>query len=112
MIESGNAEQLGAERRGWMLGHFLPGGSPLHSEAVEVKWARHAAGECREAWTAKPGVLSISILVRGHFVLEFAGRRVELAREGDFAYWSGEERHTWRAVEESVIVTVRWPSVG
>ncbi len=112
MIETGNAGELGEARHGWFLGHFLSENDVLHSRDVEIKWAHHRAGERRDEWTEKPGVLSLSILVRGRFTLMFEDREVPLRREGDFAYWEGQDRHTWRCEEDSVIVTVRWPSVG
>jgi hypothetical protein len=35
---------------------------------------------------------------------------VLLARQGDYLVFHATA-HTWRAEEESVVVTVRWPSV-
>lgn len=36
---TGNAYDDGAERRGWLIGHFIdPETSPLHSTDVEIKW--------------------------------------------------------------------------
>lgn len=80
----------------------------LHSRKVELKWAHHGAGESRDAWAEGSGDNSISILVRGRFVIVFEDREVLLENEGDFVLWSGEERHTWRAEEDSTIITVRW----
>lgn len=110
MVETGNANEAGAARGGWILGHFLPEGSPLHSRDVEVKWARHRAGERRPQWAEASGGSTISILVRGRFVVEFEGREAVLEREGDYALWDGTERHTWRCDADATIVTVRWPS--
>lgn len=106
----GNAADLGRERRGWFLGHFMPGGMPLHSEEVEIKWAEHKAGEERGSWTVSASAHTISILLRGRFVLLFADGERTLEREGDFVYWKPGVEHGWRVEEDTTILTVRWPS--
>jgi len=110
-FQIGNAADEGEARRGWLLGHFAEPDSALHSTDVEVKWAHHLAGERREAVSSRSAARTLSILVRGRFVLEFSGKEVVLAREGDYALWDGAEPHAWRCEEDSLIVTVRWPSV-
>lgn len=110
MIETGNAADLGAARGGWMLGHFMPTDSPLRSDDVEVKWANHRAGDRRGQWAPLSSASTLSILVRGRFVVEFREREVVLEREGDFVFWDGAEPHSWRCEADCTIVTVRWPS--
>ena len=34
-----------------------------------------------------------------------------LTREGDYAVWGPAIDHTWEALDDSVVVSVRWPSV-
>ncbi|GAB0494382.1 hypothetical protein MMPV_005675 [Pyropia vietnamensis] len=41
-----------------------------------------------------------------------AGRVVDLVNEGDYVLWAPGVAHTWVAVEDSAVVTVRWPSLG
>lgn len=110
MIQTGNAADVGAERGGWILGHFMPAESPLRSDDVEVKWANHRAGDRRGQWAPLSSASTLSILVRGRFVLEFHAREVVLEREGDFVFWDGAEPHSWRCESDSVVATVRWPS--
>ncbi len=109
MIASGNASDEGKTRGGWFLGSFIPD-APLHREGIEIKWANHRAGESRAEWSPGDEATTISILVRGRFVLEFEDREIVLAREGDYAFWDPHTPHTWRCEEDSTIVTVRWPS--
>lgn len=108
-IRTGNAEDLGREHRGWLLGHFIEEASAFHTRGVEVKWARHSSGERRDEWTSS-NATTISILVSGRFALVFEDGERLLARPGDFAFWDPGVKHTWRAEKESVIATVRWPS--
>lgn len=112
-IAAGNAASEGMPRGGWFLGHFIPETSPLlHSDRVEVKWATHAAGDERSEWAANERAATLSILVRGRFLICFADRRIILDREGDYALWAPGVPHTWRCEEESTIVTLRWPSLA
>ncbi len=109
----GNALEDGASHGGWMLGHFIPPDESLRSTGdVEVKWARHDAGDGRSAWATNDVATTLSILVRGRFRIIFEGAEALLEREGDYALWGPGVPHTWRAEEESVIVTVRWPSLA
>ncbi|MDW8252316.1 MAG: signal peptidase I [Chloroflexota bacterium] len=103
----GNAFAAGAPYRSWIVGHFVEG--PLHSDEVEVKWARHAAGDARQEWSADEAT-TLCILVRGRFRILFPDGEALLAAEGDFAHWPPGLSHRWVADAESVVVTVRWPS--
>jgi quercetin dioxygenase-like cupin family protein len=105
----GNAAQA-AEIRGWFLGHFLPGESPLRSEDVELKWFTHRKGETRGEWSPPNSVRTLNVLIRGSFVLVFPDREVALQREGDFVLFGPGIAHSYRSVEESLVLTVRWPS--
>jgi hypothetical protein len=32
-----------------------------------------------------------------------------MSETGDYAIWGGDAEHTWSAVRDSVVLTVRWP---
>lgn len=107
----GNALEAARDTRGWLLGHFMPGDdNPLRTTDVEVKWFVHAEGEVRDEWAPPTGVSTLNILIRGHFVLRFPDEEVPLRDEGDFVLFGPDISHSFRSVEESVVLTVRWPS--
>jgi mannose-6-phosphate isomerase-like protein (cupin superfamily) len=106
----GNAARDGAARGGWFLGHFLPAADPRASEAVEVKWGVHRAGDCRAAWAVNHQATSLSVLVRGRFRLYLPQAEVLLTQPGDYLLWPPGVPHHWRAEQDSVVLTVRWPS--
>lgn len=109
---TGNVVGVSKDTRGWFLGQFMPGDdNPLRTEALEVKWYTHAKGETREQWAPGNPVRTLNILVRGHFVLLFPDREVSLEKEGDFVLFGPGVPHSFRSVEESLVMTVRWPSV-
>jgi hypothetical protein len=107
----GNAPRDAPAERGWLLGHFQPPGSPLHSTDVEVKWGVHPAGDRRAAWATGETRTAMLLLISGTFTLEFRDRAVTLAAQGDYVVWSPGEDHTWHAPSDAVVLTVRWPSV-
>jgi quercetin dioxygenase-like cupin family protein len=43
--------------------------------------------------------------------VELPGRSVLLEKQGDYVVWGKGVDHSWYAEEESVVLTVRWPSV-
>lgn len=106
----GNAAADGAERRGWIVGHFLPDGDPRASRDVEIKWGDHPAGDERAEWQVSEQRTTVVVLVHGRFSLRFDTGPVTLAAPGDYAMWGKGVAHSWRAEEASVVLTVRWPS--
>jgi hypothetical protein len=108
----GNAGELRTGENGWFLGHFAPHGHPLRREDLEMKWTRHPAGDARPTWAAPDSRSSLSILISGLFVIEFPDSLFRLEKQGDFAFWGPGCAHTWRAEADSLILTVRWPSLG
>ena len=111
-VTSGNAARDGADRRGWLLGHFLDGaGDPRTTSDVEVKWAVYEGGEVRPNWGVNDRAHTLAILVRGLFRLRFPEREVLLSEEGDYVLWEPGVPHLWQAETPAVVVTVRWPSL-
>lgn len=108
----GNAGQDAALDRGWLLGHFKDASDPRHSEAVEIKWGVHPQGDERARWVTGEERTALLVLVSGRFRVKLPGRSVLLARQGDYVVWGHGVDHSWCAEEESVVLTVRWPSVA
>lgn len=108
---TGNVNDVSKDTRGWMMGHFMPGeANPLRNRDVEVKWYTHPRGDVRSEWAPGNPVRTLNILIRGHFILLFPEQEVALEKEGDFVLFGPGMPHSYRAVEESVVLTVRWPS--
>jgi quercetin dioxygenase-like cupin family protein len=108
----GNAGADGATNAGWLLGHFMPAGELLHSENVEVKWGVHPRGDRRAAWATGELRTALLVLIRGEFHVELRDRTVLLREPGDYVVWGPGEDHSWHArVADTVVLTVRWPSL-
>ncbi|MFJ9714296.1 signal peptidase I [Streptomyces sp. NPDC101234] len=107
----GNAGKDAAVDRGWLVGHFKERGSPRHSDAVEVKWGVHPRGERRAQWVTGEVRSAVLVLISGRFRMEFPGRSVLLEEQGDYVVWGQGVDHSWVAEDESVVLTLRWPSV-
>jgi hypothetical protein len=108
----GNAGTDGAGNQGWLLGHFMPPGHPLHSGDVEVKWGVHPKGDHRVAWATGEVRTALLVLIQGTFHVELRDRTVVLSVPGDYVMWGPGVDHSWRALDEgTTVLTVRWPSL-
>ncbi|HEX5541424.1 MAG TPA: signal peptidase I [Micromonospora sp.] len=108
----GNAGQDGAGNGGWLLGHFMPSGADIrHSRDVEVKWGIHPRDDRRAQWVTGERRTALLVLVSGCFHVRLRDRTVLLSEPGDYVVWGPGVDHSWWAQEESVVLTVRWPSI-
>ncbi|NJP23135.1 signal peptidase I [Microbispora sp. SCL1-1] len=107
----GNAHLDGPADRGWLLGHFKPVGDVRHSDEVEIKWCAHPQGDRRAEWVTGERRTALLVLISGRFRVELPGRSVVLEKQGDYVVWGHGVDHSWYAEEESVVLTVRWPSI-
>ena len=108
---NGNAVEDRREARGWLLGQFIdPSEGVRSSKDVEVKWGIHPAGEKRAGWTADDQRTTLVLLVSGNFRIDLTEGSITLGRQGDYAVWGPGIDHSWEALSDSVVVTVRWPS--
>ncbi|MFR9776902.1 signal peptidase I [Micromonospora sp. MS34] len=107
----GKAAVDGATDAGWLLGHFKPPGDVRHSTEVEVKWGVHPPGEARSRWATGEQRTALLVLISGAFRIELPDRTVVLRETGDYVVWGRGVDHSWYAERESVVLTVRWPSL-
>lgn len=107
----GNANIDAPGDRGWLLGHFKPVDDARHSQDVEIKWGVHPAGDERATWVTGEKRTALLILISGRFRVELPGRSVVLGEQGDYVVWGHGVDHSWYAERDSVVMTVRWPSV-
>jgi hypothetical protein len=110
-IYAGNADVDAPADRGWLLGYFKPPDDPRHSTDVEIKWGRHPGGDRRARWVRGEQRTALLMLISGRFHVELPDRTVVLTRPGDYVLWGPGVDHSWLAEQESVVVTVRWPSL-
>jgi hypothetical protein len=113
---TGNAREIEPGRRGWFVGYFIGGGSPRHSDELEVQWAEHPKGKTNGGFAKNKTARTLSVLISGKFRLTFrqgeSTEEVVLQKPGDFALWEPGVGHDWVAEADTVMMTVRWPSVA
>lgn len=116
-ILTGNAGQKDWDNchRGWFIGHFIDSSFGLRSTSdIEVKWGEHKPNEERK----NPGVnnqsTTLTLLISGAFIIEFPdfNKSISLKKMGDYVIFGPGVSHTWKAIDDSIVLTVRWPSVG
>jgi quercetin dioxygenase-like cupin family protein len=109
----GNAYVDGAGQRGWFIGHFLEHAHDLRStHAVEVKWSTHQAGEEKRLWSMNEHATTLCMLVKGNVRIRFPSEECILSHEGDYVIWPAGVPHRWMVTEDSLILTMRWPSTS
>lgn len=108
---AGNANDDASDMRGWLVGHFIPPSQGVRSTRdVEVKWANHPVGDQRPEWTNDDRRTTLVLLISGRFRVDVTGGSKTMSRQGDYVMWGPGVDHSWEALEESVVMTVRWPS--
>jgi hypothetical protein len=112
----GNAEVDQVSRSGWFVGQFVPPELGLrHQAQVEIKWGIHPDGDRRATPWANGNGSTIAILMRGELRLWFhlgeTTEQVTLRREGDYVVYGAHVVHSWEAVGETLVLSVRFPSV-
>jgi hypothetical protein len=109
----GNAADDGRDTRGWLIGHFIdPSEGVRSSKDVEVKWGIHPPGDTRAEWTSDDQRTTLLLLVEGRFRIKLTEGTITLERQGDYTMWGPGIDHSWEALTDSVVITVRWPSAS
>ena len=109
-LHVGNAQDDGIDYRGWFVGNFIGASDARSTTEVEVKWGIHPAGDARPGWNPDEVATTLCLLVQGCFKLHFATQAVTFRRPGDYAVWGPGIKHRWQAIEDSIVLTIRWPS--
>jgi quercetin dioxygenase-like cupin family protein len=52
------------------------------------------------------------VLLDGKFRIDLRSGSVMLERRGDYVMWGPGTDHSWEAVSDSTVLTVRWPSLA
>ncbi|MEJ2455358.1 MAG: signal peptidase I [Candidatus Thiodiazotropha sp.] len=104
-----NAKEL--ESGGWLLGTFLSAAEKIQrTSAIELKWGVHKKGEKRNS-VGRSSLNTMAVLVNGKFKLWFPTHQIDiiLANQGDYVIYELDNEHSWEALEDSIVITVRWP---
>jgi hypothetical protein len=113
----GNAAIDQVRGTGWFVGQFIPPEMGLrHQTDVELKWAIHPDSDRRvNGAEANRNATTISVLIRGTlrttFEVDGAARVVTLKKQGDYVIFGPEIVHSWEALGETVVLSVRFPSI-
>jgi hypothetical protein len=112
----GNAALDQVRGSGWFVGQFVPPELGLrHQTAVELKWGIHPDGEKRSHPWANGNATTISILITGSlhvtFHLDGTEQVMTMRQPGDYVAFGPQMVHSWEAVGDTVVLSVRFPSV-
>lgn len=126
-IIQGNALIDGQDFRFWIVGCIerwcreknMPFDSETfgirNTENIEVKWGVYGKGDVRPEWAGSSDMTGMSILIRGDSLFTFREakdpehvREVRLMKEGDYVIWREDVEHSWKMLDDSVFLTIRW----
>ena len=66
--------------------------------------------DTRMEWTADDQRTTLIMLVSGEFRIDLTAGTSTLRRSGDYVMWGPGIDHSWTALADSTVLTVRWPS--
>ena len=104
--------------RGWFIGQFVPEEHGLRKRTdVELKWGIHPKGERRgDVWASYRTATTISVLIEGSLIVWLRKDGIEekilLDEKGDYLIVNPQVEHTWESPEDSIVLSVRCPSVA
>lgn len=113
-IITGKVEDIFRANRGWFIGHFKDNESPFHTEDFEVKWSQIKKGTRNEGGaSSNKTAKTFTLLIKGKFKVLFPETNEEfiLENEGDYIFHGERVLHDWEVLEDSTLITFRWPSI-
>jgi len=112
----GNAQADQVRGSGWFIGQFVPPELGMRRQTdVELKWGVHPDGDKRPSPWANQNGTTISVLVEGRLRVTFhvdgKEQEVTLQTKGDYVVFGPDVVHSWEATGETIVLSVRFPSV-
>lgn len=123
----GNALSDGADFHYWFVGRIdkwcKEQGIPFDSKKfglrntgdIEIKWGIYRKGDIRSEWASSSEMTGMSILIRGDCIFTFREQTdhdniqdLRVKKEGDYIIWRERVEHTWKMLDDSVFLTLRW----
>lgn len=107
-----NLELSAKQRRGFVIDTIDKTHSPLFkvfgSLRIQFRWIRIKKGEEKLRAHAYPKSHALVILVSGHHEVAIGQDTVILKKQGDYIYLKANERHSWRAKKDTLLIAIRW----
>lgn len=96
--------------RDWVIGEFIED-DRFKSNGVEFKYQHESAGLIREPKPVmREDVKTIAILIDGKLRMNFGDEDIILSERGDYIWWEPDAPHLFEYLEDSLVISLRWPS--
>jgi hypothetical protein len=107
----GEITKKNPERKGWFIGHFINDNPDFKNDDFEVSYVEHPKGSIKPGMKAESSAKTLTILISGNYLVRFPGKKIVLSKPGDYLFYDAcETDHAAEASEDSIVLTVRWPS--
>jgi|SRR3989344_4496842 len=100
------------EYKNWFIGHFVEDKTFKNSD-FEIKWSNPKKGFCEKKPRMVSSAQTLGILVKGKLTMTYPDIGVEETFDTTGDYWSYngmETSHMTTVHEDTLLLTVRWPS--
>lgn len=98
---------------GWFFGHFNDDDPYLKNNDFALKWSKREKGYfCDFKKIPDNDQRTVTILIYGKVELTYEnGNKFVLEKEGDFVYSRPRKPHQVKALEDTLMLNIRWPSI-
>lgn len=113
LIKSGRITDVSTNYRGWFIGSFTDQHPEFKNDNYEMKWSKMPKGYVSSPKDKiEASKSTLGILIYGKYELDFVGenKKVLLKNEGDYAFYNPNYPHKGSALEDSLLLTIRWPT--
>ncbi len=76
-------------------------------------WGKHNKGDKKDLAKTNKTAKTVFMLMYGKFRFSFPDlqKNVLLQNEADYLFFENGIAHSWEALEDSLAITIRWPSL-
>ena len=113
-VKKGNFNTTSEKIGPWVMGlkDLNPGvDESLQNDAFGLKWNKVKKGAKKQPATANKYSKTVAILIYGKFEIKFTdlNESIILNKEGDYAFFPEHSKHTYEFLEDSLMISLRWP---
>lgn len=93
----------------WVVGSFV-NDPDFQNDNFEFKFQEDKKGVLRPPKDVlDPNVTTLAVLIYGYVRMNFGDKDMILKERGDYIWWSPDVPHLFEFLQDSLVITLRWP---